>query len=62
MTSDLRITRLEAELSSMKLRYEQELWRIRMKLLLTECTWWFGVFLTVAFGLFFLLVKATGVA
>jgi len=62
MNYDYRITRLEAELSSVKLRHEHELSRIRMKLWLTELTWWFGAFLTVGFSLFFVLVKATGVA
>lgn len=62
MNNDLRITRLEAEVSSMKLRYEQELSHIRMKLFLREWTWWSGVFLAAVFGLFFVLVRATGVA
>jgi hypothetical protein len=58
----LRIARLEAELSGMKLRYERELSHIRMKLFLREWTWWSGVFMAAVFGLFFVLVKVTGVA
>ncbi len=46
----------------MKLRYERELSHIRMKLFLREWTWWSGVFMAAVFGLFFVLVKVTGVA